>query len=99
MTLWTTSSHRFSSLAPDVLSGVASNVDLKVDVLSSGAAPSRTWHVQYRGGSNLDLTELNAHVRASGGFNDDGLAIVSVARVSDATICGTPMDEAGVLII
>jgi AraC-like DNA-binding protein len=99
VTLWTTSSHRFASLTPDELSGVASNVELKVDVLSRGAVPSRTWHVQYQDRSNLDLTELNAHVRASGGFNPDGLAIVSVARTSGATICGAPMDKAAVLVI
>jgi AraC family ethanolamine operon transcriptional activator len=45
------------------------------------------------------LTELNAHVRASGGFDRDGLAIVSVVRGSEAAICGAPMDEAAVLVI
>ena len=99
VSFWMSAADRFTSLAPDDLSRVASGAELKVDVLSAGGVSSRSRQIKYANGSALDLTELNAHVRASGGFDHDGIALISATRLSDATICGTPIEAATVLAI
>lgn len=99
MSFWTAAPHGFRSFEPDDLSTVASGAQLKVDVLSAGKLASRGRQIKYANGCALDLTELNAHLRASGGFEHDGVALVCATQLSDATICGTPVEAATVLAI
>ncbi len=89
----------FVELSPEGLRDAASLTALEVDVLSAAGGPSRIRQIRSPGGWAFDTAMLNAHVRARGGFGADHIAVLSVMRGGDATICGVPLEDGVVMTI
>lgn len=90
---------RNSPLTPDQLVEAASSTDLEVDVLSAGGASSRLTCVRSAQGWGIDITTVNAHVRAVGALDPRCVALLVVERPGDSNICGAFLDRAMALVM
>lgn len=72
---------------------------LSIDVLSAGRSASLVRQVRSPRGWAFDTAILNAHVRARGGFQPGFMAVLTVMRSGEGTICGSPLDEGVVMTL
>ncbi len=86
-------------LTPEQLVDVASSTTLNIDVMSPNAGVTRARHLRGAGGWSVDVADLGGHVRAAGALHPGTIAILSVQRTSDATICRVPMQQDMMLVI